>query len=266
MFLNVILTCLQVFGSGNTVLAKVGDKVITVEEFERKFKEVQQKAFNPPTKEEFLEDYIRYHIGLQEAKRLNLQNDPVVRDQMEQALYRGLLEKFLGQKVEKIQISEAEMREYYKKNPEIRISHILISLKTDANDAQRQEAWKRAQEIYKEVSSSKRPFAELVKLYSDDPITKSNGGDLGFQSRATILPNVYEKLKEAKVGQILPPIETPYGVHIFKKTDVRSYENADKRQLRALVFDWKRKQIFDQYFQSLKVKYPITINKAAFKP
>lgn len=241
------------------VLAVVGNKTITVQEFEQKFKEVSSVASNPPTREQFLEDYIRYHIGLQEAYRLKLQDDPVVKDQMEQAMYRGLLERQLSEAVSKIQISETEMREYYKKNPELRAAHILIELKSDAKPEQRAEARKRAEEIFQEIKKSKRPFEESVKLYSDDVLTKNNGGDLGYQSRVTLIPQFYEQLKTMKVGEIKGIIETPNGFHIVKLLDIRSYENSDKRQLRAQVFDLKRKKIFDEYFEALKKRYPVKI-------
>jgi peptidyl-prolyl cis-trans isomerase C/peptidyl-prolyl cis-trans isomerase D len=266
MLLSLVVSAffqLQALAQNKDILATVGNKTITVQEFDAKYKEVRAKAINPPTREQFLEDYIRYHIGLQEAQKKNLQNDPVVKEQMEQALYKGLLERELSDAVNKIQISEAEMREYYKNNPELRSSHILIELKMDATPEQRAEAKKRAEEIFKEVKASKRPFEELVKLYSDDALTKANGGDLGFQSRATLIPSFYETLRSMKIGEIRGVIESPYGYHIVKLTGIRSYENADKRQLRAQVFDLKRKKIFDQYFEKLKQSYPVKISTEA---
>jgi peptidyl-prolyl cis-trans isomerase C/peptidyl-prolyl cis-trans isomerase D len=248
--------------STDAVVAKVGNKVITLKEFNQKYDEVIKKAANPPSRELFLEDLVRYYVGLQEAQKRKLDQDPLVQDRMQQELYKALLENDLGNEVNKITISEKEMQDYYKKNPEIRSSHILIEVKVDATPSQRQEALKRAQEIYEEVKKSKRPFEDLVKLYSDDALTKQTGGDLGFQSRATLIPSFYDTLFNMKIGEIKGVIESPYGFHIVKVTGRRSYENANKRQLRALVFDEKRREIFNRYFDRLKKGYSIEINKS----
>ena len=233
-------------------VAIIGTKKITVDEFNKKFTDVKNMSVNPPTKQQFLEDLVRYEVGLQEAERRGLEKDPVVQDRMKQELYKALVEKELGEKVNKTSVSEKEMEAYYKNNPEIRTSHILIELKPGASAEQRAEAKKRATEIYEEVKKSKRPFEELVHLYSDDVLTKQAGGDVGFQSRVTLVPSYYEAILAMKIGDVKGLIETPFGYHIVKVTGRRSFENANKRQLRAAVFDEKRKGLFNEYFDTLK--------------
>lgn len=243
-------------------VAVVGTKKITLEEFNKKFADVRNMAVNPPTKQQFLEDLVRYELGLQEAEKRNLEKDPIVQDRMKQELYKALLEKELSDRVNKITVNDKEMEAYYKKNPEIRSSHILIELKPGATPEQRAEAKKRASEIYEEVKKSKRPFEELVRLYSDDVMTKQTGGDVGYQSRVTLVPSFYESILAMKVGEIRGLIDTPYGFHIVKVTGRRSYDNSNKRQLRAAVFDDKRKDIFNEYFDKLKKNYKIQTNQS----
>lgn len=257
----VLTTSAVAMAQTKEVIAVVGSKSITLEEFNKKFTEVKNMSVNPPTKAQFLEDLVRYELGLQEADKRGLEKDPVVRDRMRQELYKGLLEKELGDAVNKITISDKEMEAYYKKSPEIRTSHILIELKPGATAEQRAEAKKRATEIYEEVKKSKRPFEELVRLYSDDMITKQTGGDVGFQSRVTLVPSFYEAILAMKVNEMKGLIETPYGFHIVKVTGRRTFENANKRQLRASVYDEKRRELFDAYFEKLKKNYKIEKNQ-----
>nr|WP_295904248.1 peptidylprolyl isomerase [uncultured Bdellovibrio sp.] len=245
------------------VVAQVGKKTITVEEFNKKYNEVKSQTINPPTKEQFLEDLVRYEVGLQEAEKRGLQKDPVVLDRFNQEMYKALLEKDIGPRIQKIQVSDKEMQEWYAKNPELRTSHILIEFKPGATPAQIAEAKKRATEIFEEVKKSKRPFEELVKLYSDDALSKQAGGDIGWQSRVTLVPGYYDAIVNMKVGEIKGLIESQFGFHIIKLTGRRSFENANKRQIRAAVFDEKRKQIFNEYFDKLKKSYPIKENKSA---
>lgn len=267
IFLALLLNFLLFISLGTTawaqkgeLLAEVGNKKISYDDFIKKFNDVKAQSVNPPTKIQFLEDLIRYEVGVQEAEKRQLDKDPVVQDRMRQELYKSLIEKELGDKVQKLAVSEADMAEFYKKNPEIKTSHILIEFKPSATAEQKAEAKKRALEIYEEVKKSKRPFEELVKLYSDDPLSKQAGGDVGWQSRVTLVPSYYDTVLAMKVGEMRGLVETPFGFHIVKVTGRRAYENANKRQLRAAVFDEKRRQLFNEYFEKVKKGYNIKTN------
>lgn len=247
------------------VVAVVGTKNITAKEFSDKYEEVLKQTLNPPTKELFLEDLVRYEMGVQEAMKKGLQDDPVVKERIRQEIYKGLIEKELGKAVSEIKVTEKEMQAYYQKNPEIRTSHILIEFRPDATEEQKKAAKDRAGEIFEEVKKSKRPFEELVGLYTDDALSKRNGGDVGWQSRLTLMPAYYNAALAMKVGEVKGLIETQYGFHIVKVTGRRGYADADKRQIRMAVFDEKRKEIFDAYFAKLKKNYPVKVNKSAIK-
>lgn len=247
------------------VVAVVGNKQITSKELNDKYEDVVKQTINPPSKEVFLEDLIRYEMGVQEAYKKNLQDDPIVKERIRQEIYKGLIERELGKAISQIKVNEKEMQAYYKKNPEIRTSHILIEFRPDATDDQKKAAYKRAQEIFEEVKKSKRPFEELVGLYTDDVLSKRTGGDVGWQSGLTLVPPYYDAALKMKVGEVKGLIETQYGYHIIKVTGRRGYNDANKRQIRAAVFDEKRKDIFDAYFARLKKQYPVKVNKDKIK-
>lgn len=253
------------FGATPSVLAKVGQATISTEDFKKRMQEILKDAQNPPTPDQFLEDLIRYEVGVQEAERLKLQNDPRVKERFRQVLYNAVLEKQLGPQISKIKVSEQELREFYAKNPELRLAHIMIDLKSDAKPEEREATKKRAREIFDEVRKSKRPFEELVKLYTDDVPTKEVGGDIGFQSKVTLAPSIYEAAQKLKTGEVSGLIETKFGFHILKLLDRRSYDMADKHQIRAAVFDQKRAQIFNSYFDRTKKNYKIQVNRETLK-
>ena len=247
------------------VLARVGNKNITLQYFNERYTEVKRQTINPPAPQAFLNDLIRFEMGVQEAKRRHLENDPEIREAINKDLYKGLLDKVLGQKIQQIQVTDAEMRNYYEKNPEIRSSHILIEFKPDAPPEQVAAARKRAYEIYNAVKKSRRPFADLVKLYSDDTLSKPAGGDIGYQNRITVVPTYYDALLRLKLNQISPPVRTQYGFHIIKMTGRLSYHDANKTQIRAAVFDEKRKVFFDEFFKTLVPRYRVTKNEKLVK-
>lgn len=248
---------------GTDVLATVGTKKITLDEFNKKYQDVlSQTLSGAPSKKVFLEDLIRYEMGVQEAKKKGIEKDPDFQERVNQEMYKVLLEKELGKKVQESQVSEEEMKAWYAKNPQIRVSSILIEVKPGATDGQRAEARKRADEILKEVKGSKRTFEELVRLYSDDTTTKALGGDIGWQSRITLNPTFYEAAVRLKTNEITGSlVETPFGFHILKLTGKRSFEEATRREIRMAVFDEKRKQHFDNYFAGIKKNYSVSVNE-----
>lgn len=269
-YLVMVVGCLFVIsGSASAdspVVANVGNKAITKDEFKKRYDEVKKNAINPPPAEVFLEDLVRYEVGVQEAEKQGMQNDPIVKERFRQELYKGLVEKALADKVTAIRVNEEEMKKYYSKNPDLRTSHILIEFKPDASAEDKAIAKKRAEEIWSEVKASKRDFAELAKLYSDDVLSKDRGGDIDFQNRVTLVPPYYDAALKMKVGEVRGLIETRYGFHIIKLTARRGYSDVtDKRPIRTAVFDEKRKEIFDNYFKNLKSKYKIQTNASALK-
>jgi parvulin-like peptidyl-prolyl isomerase len=264
---NILLFILSVFAinASAQVVFTVGNSKVTVEEFKKRMKDYKETN-NPPSTEQLLEDWIRFEVGVQEAIKEKLESDPQVKERFRQVMYNSLLEKTLGKKVEGIQINEADMKAYYRNNPEIRLNEIFIEYPAKATADQREIARKRANEIYEEVlkqSKAKRPFEDLVKLYSDDLATKDTGGDIGFQSRVTLL--FYDTVIKHKVGDIIGPIDSKQGFYIVKLAGKNTYEEADKRQIRAAVFDEKRSHLFNDYFDKLKKQYHIQVNKEALK-
>lgn len=262
LFLN--MSHAQEKAAAPTVLATVGQTKIMSDDFMKRYKDILSKAqYNIPTKEQFLEDLVRYEIGVQQSYKENLQNEPVYKERMRQEMYKVLLEKHLTAPVEKIHLSEKELRDYYEKNPQLRFSHILIEFKPGATEKEKAAAKRRATEIYDEVRKSKRPFEELVRLYSDDLLSKNTNGDLGYHSRVTLGKDYYEALLKMKVGEIRSLIELPQGFAIAKLTERRSFETADPLQVRGAAFEEKRKDIFDAYFNSLKKTYKTSVNRGA---
>lgn len=265
MFVAAALSTSTVWAADADVVAVVGTKQITVKELNDKYDEVVRQTLNPPTKEVFLEDLVRYEMGVQEATKKGLPEDPIVKERIRQEIYKGLIERELGKKVSEIKVTDAEMQAYYKKTPQIRTSHILIEFRPDATEEQKKAAKDRAKEILAEVEKGKRAFEDYVGLYTDDVLSKKTGGDVGWQTALTVVPAYYNAALAMKTGEVKGLIETQYGFHIIKKTGQRSYNEADKRTIRAAVFDNKRKQIFDAYFAGLKKQYPTKINKDKIK-
>ncbi|HYQ15282.1 MAG TPA: peptidylprolyl isomerase [Polyangiaceae bacterium] len=86
----------------------------------------------------------------------------------------------------------------------------------------RQEALALAAQIYEQARAAPSDFAQLAERYSDHQ-DAARGGDFGSWSthEPTGLYREVELLSRLAVGEIAPPIDTPYGLQIFQRTPNR---------------------------------------------
>ena len=86
------------------------------------------------------------------------------------------------------------------------------------------------------------------------------GGDVGWQTRISLISNYYEEVNKLGLGEITQNlVETAFGFHIVKLTGRRSYDEAPKREIRMAVYDVKRKAVFDEFFDKIRKQYKINV-------
>ena len=119
-----------------------------------------------------------------------------------------------------IDIPESEIQQYYEEHkedyrePEKRkIQYALFPVVPTRADSE--AVWQDAMDLIKRIKEGE-DFASLAKTYSEDPGTRDKGGDLGFFGRGTMVKPFEDAVFSAKVGQIVGPVKTPYGLHIIK--------------------------------------------------
>ncbi len=102
---------------------------------------------------------------------------------------------------------------------EFKARHILICY-LGARDCEgsmtKEQAKAKAEEIFKQAND--KNFAELAKQNSTDAGTKDIGGDLGVLPPGLVVPEFEKALQNAKVGDIVGPVETEFGYHVIYKT------------------------------------------------
>lgn len=247
--------------SGST-LAKVGSETIEADQFVILYDKVNAgRPFGAVSKDDFLNELVRLELGALEAKKEKIDKDSEVEFQLKATLTQALLQKHLSEKVRNINVTDAEMKEYYDKNPQIRASHILLRVAPNTDKKTEDEIKKKIDDIYKQALANKKSFPELAKKYSQDP-TGKRGGDLDFFSKDRMVPQFSEvafSLKE--IGDVSGPVKTQFGWHIIQLTGKRSFKDADKNIIRQTLIAEKRKNVVEDYFASLQQKYKTTIFK-----
>jgi peptidyl-prolyl cis-trans isomerase D len=96
-------------------------------------------------------------------------------------------------------------------------SHILVKVETDSNAAK-----VKAEQILKRALAGE-DFAKLASELSDDPGSKTNGGNLGWFTKGAMVKE-FEAATEGTIGSIVGPIKTQFGYHIVKIHDRKKKE------------------------------------------
>jgi peptidyl-prolyl cis-trans isomerase D len=101
-------------------------------------------------------------------------------------------------------------------------AHILIAVKPDAGDADKAAAKKLADDLAARAKANPAKFGDLAREYSKDPGSAQQGGDLGNFGRGTMVKPFEDAAFAAKPGDIVGPVQTDFGWHIIKVTNVKA--------------------------------------------
>lgn len=154
-----------------------------------------------------------------------------------------------------IQVSDEELRRYYDANlkryttpEERRASHILIAADRSAPQAQRDAARAKAQGILDELRAKPAAFAELARKHSQDPGSAAKGGDLDFFGRGAMVKPFEDTVFSLKPGETSGLVETDFGFHIIRLTEVRGGVTKPFEAVRGEIADEIAKQLAQQRY------------------
>jgi peptidyl-prolyl cis-trans isomerase C len=117
-------------------------------------------------------------------------------------------------------ITDAEVKEFYDKNPDefsgVRASHILIRPQ-GPDDESKKKARAAAEDVLNQARAG-ADFAELARKHSADG-SAQQGGDLGFFTKASMVPEFSQAAFALQPGQISDVVETQFGFHVIKAVE-----------------------------------------------
>jgi peptidyl-prolyl cis-trans isomerase D len=164
-----------------------------------------------------------------------------------------------------VQVTEDALKKYYEETaaernavPERRkAAHILIESGSD--DA---AAGKKAEAILARARAGE-DFAKLAQENSDDPGSRTAGGDLGWAPKEAYVQPFSDALFAMSKGEIRGPVKTQFGYHIIRLDDieqprVRGFDEVRaelepefRREQAQTLFYEKSQQLADESFASL---------------
>ena len=154
-----------------------------------------------------------------------------------------------------IVVPEAELKTYYEQNmarlanlEERRASHILINADKAAPTAERDKARAKAQELLAALQQSPDKFADLARKNSQDTGSAAKGGDLDFFARGAMVKPFEEAVYALKKGEISGVVETEFGFHIIRLTDIKQPKQQSFEEMRPSLEADVRRQLAQRKF------------------
>ena len=166
--------------------------------------------------DEYMDLFVNFKLKVHEGQAQGLDTSRSFRQEI--AGYRKqLAQPYLSDKsVEEELIKEAYDRMCY----DVNVSHILITVSSNASPEDTLKAWNKINEVYKRAVKGE-DFSKLADAYSQDPSVAKNHGNLGY---CTVFGLVYDfetVMYNTKPGEVSAPFRTRYGYHILKVNDKR---------------------------------------------
>ena len=237
------------------VVARVDGQPLYARDLEAYLPEADRGELTAEDRSASFERWVSTQLLCDEAQRSGLQVSRELDAKLEQ--YRkDLVADRLVQEVlkERAIVTRAEVMAYYRAhkdefNLEVRVSHILTNNIEDAEEAL---------EMLKT-----RPFSWVVRKLSVDKHT-GGGGDLGYLSKGNMPPEFEDVVFKMRVGEVSEIVESEFGYHILKLTDVRASLNelpfeAVAPELSRQLLLRKRAAVYDSLLTTLRARAKINV-------
>lgn len=174
-----------------------------------------------------LDRKINYYVSMLGSKKMfeEYYNKPIeaikedfrddIRDQM-------LAQRMQNKIIEGLSVTPAEVRDFFNDipkdslpfyNTEFEVSQIIVKVKI--GERQQQLALDKILDLKKRAEEGEE-FSLLATLYSEDPGSAAEGGELGLMPRGTFVPEFEAAAYKLKDGEISDIVKTQFGYHLIK--------------------------------------------------
>ncbi|MDO5725806.1 MAG: peptidylprolyl isomerase [Tissierellia bacterium] len=151
------------------------------------------------------------------------------------------VDNYVQKKLDEFDVSDDEVKSYYEENKDdlkkVKASHILVETEEDAKN------------VIKRLENGE-DFEEVAKEVSLDPGSAVSGGDVGFFSRGMMVPEFEEYAFSGAIGEVSEPVESQYGFHIIKVTEVKDDLDSAKEEITQLI----KQRKLTEYIEDLSKK------------
>ena len=151
-----------------------------------------------------------------------------IKEEMREVIREQMMVEQEQQKItENVTVTPAEVKAFYRKIPKDSIPEIsaeveigIITRRPEIGENERNIALEQLEGFKKRIESGD-DFATLAILYSEDPGSAKQGGELGMFQRGDMRPKFEAAAFRLKPGEISEIVETPDGFHLIQMIERR---------------------------------------------
>ncbi len=179
-----------------------------------------------------LDRRVRYFIsmigGAEKLEEFYGKSIPEIKDEFRLNIREQILTQKMQEKItSKVTISPADVKAYFKRIPEdsipyfpaeVEVGQIVIFPELD--ESTREFTIDKLNSLRDRVLKGEK-FSTMAVLYSQDPGSGPQGGDLGYFGRGEMVGEFEAVAFKLKPGEISPVIKTKYGYHILQLIERR---------------------------------------------
>lgn len=283
--LSYALAAILLLGGANagegTVLARVGELEIKSDELRAFIESLDPAArttiANDPTLlNQVVRSLLAQRLILQEAlsKHWDQRSDVVGR--IEKARQNAIVESYLGSvsKPPESFPSEAELKTAYEAAKpallvprKFRLAQIFVASPKSADKSTADKAQAKLEAIRKSLALPDADFASIARLTSDEKISASRGGEIGWLTEMQVQPEIRPKVLSLAKNTVSEPILLDDGWHILQALDIAgaftpAFEVV-RNQLAEQLRMERAKADQQAYLNRLLMENPVAINELA---
>ena len=215
---------------------------------------------------------------LKEARDAGWEKKPEISTQIERAREQVVVATWLQQNTrpddaypgdDEVAKAYAESKASLTIPKQFRIAQIFIASPPDGSKEVQEKARDKAKDLARRASAKDADFAELAKANSDETRSAAQGGDAGWVTEQTLLPELRAKVTAMKKNEVVGPIKSTQGWHVLRLAEVREKRTLGLDEARASLVGALRKQKAKEneqaYLRSLAEKAGLQFNEAALK-
>lgn len=121
--------------------------------------------------------------------------------------------------------------------------HILVRTSDQVSP---EVAERRLADFRRQIAAGQRRFEDIARQYSEDGSAPS-GGDLGWFSPGTMVPEFEDAMNRLPVGGVSEPVQSRFGVHLIQVVERREVP-VEARQVREQARNVLRERKFDDAY------------------
>jgi peptidyl-prolyl cis-trans isomerase C len=176
---------------------------------------------------------------------------------LDEARKQLAVQKFVeSQILAKVSVTDAAAKDFYDKNtaqmkrPEqVHARHILIRAEATAPAADKQKAKAKAEDLLARAKKGE-DFAKLASENSDDPGSKTQGGDLSWFGRGQMVEPFDKAVFALQPNQFSPVVETQFGYHVIQLLEKKPESTVPFEEAKDRISEFLKKQQSQQAVQA----------------